>query len=351
MPSNRKPNSTGKDSFLILFSLLHLFFMLCLNWNNFSAKGCFTVPFAALVPGRGVSKSHIYIPLHCLWAQSSKEMHNSGRLMTWNGPHESILINWSRKDLPWKESPQQWATSLFIPWASPGAKSPSRQCRLLSGGRGKPPSCVHDPQACQLCLAPCTSHLSLSFHCSSILNLCHLFLHRGLQCHCSWCGYKVTRQMDGTPTCPAPGNTVGSSSLLFPAYLQQAMTEHFSSIPTLSWHQQAAPFPTLSEFQSIGTNWFSTPRCLLQCSGAVEAVVRGSEGWAGGSWFSHISHSPTQPSLKSPCCCCKFWLFPREGTLESLRTAKLLRNTVIFFLPFASSAPSRSSETAMFISK
>lgn len=87
--------------------------MLFLNWRQFSAKGCFTVPFAASVAGRGVSKSHIYIPLHCLWAQSSKEMHNAGRLMTWNGPHESILINWSTKDLPWKESPPEMSQLLI----------------------------------------------------------------------------------------------------------------------------------------------------------------------------------------------------------------------------------------------
>ena len=83
------------------------FFMLFLNWKAFPAKGCFTVPFTALAAGRSVSKLHIYIPLHCLWAQSSKEMHNAGRLMTWNGPRESILINWSMKDLPWKESPPE----------------------------------------------------------------------------------------------------------------------------------------------------------------------------------------------------------------------------------------------------
>lgn len=100
-------NSTGKGFTLTVLSLMHLFRMLFLNWKQFSAKGCFTVSFSALVAGRGVSKPHIYIPLHCLWAQSSKEMHNAGRLMTWNGPHESILIKWSTKDLPWKESPSR----------------------------------------------------------------------------------------------------------------------------------------------------------------------------------------------------------------------------------------------------
>lgn len=116
--------------------------MPCLNWNHFSAKGCFTVPFTALLPGRDVSKSHIYIPLHCVWAQSSKEMHNAGRLMTWNVSHESILINWSRKDLPWKESPQKLASSLFIPRASPGARAVSGQRRLLSDGGRKAPTCM-----------------------------------------------------------------------------------------------------------------------------------------------------------------------------------------------------------------
>lgn len=50
--------------------------------------------------------THLYSSLP-LWAQSSKEMHNSGRLMTWNGLYESILINWSTKDLPWKGSPPE----------------------------------------------------------------------------------------------------------------------------------------------------------------------------------------------------------------------------------------------------
>lgn len=77
-----------------------------------------------------------------MWAQSSKEMHNAGRLMTWNVSHESILINWSRKDLPWKESPQKLASSLFIPRASPRARAVSGQRRLLSDGGRKAPTCM-----------------------------------------------------------------------------------------------------------------------------------------------------------------------------------------------------------------
>lgn len=51
--------SAGKGVTLAVLSLMHLFFVLFLNRKQFSAKGCFNVPFSALVAGRGISKSHI----------------------------------------------------------------------------------------------------------------------------------------------------------------------------------------------------------------------------------------------------------------------------------------------------
>lgn len=255
--SNRKQHWEGVYPHCA--SLMHLFFTLFLNWKQFTARGCFTVPFSALVAGRGVSKSHIYIPLHCLWAQSSKEMHNAGRLMTWNGPHESILIKWSTKDLPWRASPSRNEPA---PNWYPGLREEPEQERAVqaavSGGKTSS-LCAPPSSNLETHWLPCISHPHISLpHCAKPLPpLCTL----------------VT--LGGTAAFGTPSQPMG-------------MHPHLPILFAFHWaHMNCWPFHC---------------RCLLWCLWSCRS--RG-ELWAG--WSSAAQKPPCKP----PCLCSKPPLFPR----------------------------------------